>query len=64
MCATAESINVGIGGGVFIGVASTLQQLAWTAVGELVPRKDRGLALGIFELCARKCHQEFATRRT
>jgi len=52
MCATANSINVAIGGGVFIGVASTLQQLAWTAVGELVPRKYRGLALGIFEMCA------------
>ncbi|KAF2493645.1 trichothecene efflux pump, partial [Lophium mytilinum] len=52
ICATAHSIPVAIGGGVFIGVASTLQQLAWTAVGEIVPRKDRGLALGLFEMCA------------
>ncbi|KAF2808136.1 trichothecene efflux pump, partial [Mytilinidion resinicola] len=50
ICATANNIPVAIGGGVFIGVASTLQQLAWTAVGEIVPRKYRGLALGLFEI--------------
>jgi len=52
MAATADKMNVAIGGGVFIGVASACQQLAWTAVGEIVPRKYRGLALGLFEMCA------------
>ncbi|OCK82586.1 MFS general substrate transporter, partial [Lepidopterella palustris CBS 459.81] len=52
VCATATRVDVAIGGGTFIGVASAFQQLAWTAVGELVPRKYRAFALGAFEMCA------------
>jgi MFS family permease len=52
VAATANHVNVVIGGGVFIGIASTLQQLAWTGVGEMVPKKYRGLALGIFEMAS------------
>jgi MFS family permease len=51
MGATAQSVNVAIGGGIFIGVASACQQLAWSGLGEMVPRKYRSVALGIFELC-------------
>ncbi|OCK73657.1 trichothecene efflux pump [Lepidopterella palustris CBS 459.81] len=48
--ATAGHVNVVIGGGIFIGVASACQQLAWSGLGEMVPNKYRGLAIGIFEL--------------
>lgn len=50
VCATAKSINVAIGGGIFIGTASACQQLAWAATSEMVPRKYRGLVIGIFEM--------------
>ena len=48
--ATANHINVVIGGGIFIGAATSLQQQAWAALGEIVPKKHRGLVLGLFEL--------------
>jgi len=50
VCATAGSVNVAIGGGIFIGTASALQQIAWSGITEIVPRKYRSLALGLFEL--------------
>lgn len=49
MCATANHVNVVIGGGIFIGAASACQQIAWAGLTEIVPRKYRSLALGIFE---------------
>ncbi|OCK77078.1 MFS general substrate transporter [Lepidopterella palustris CBS 459.81] len=48
--ATATRVEVVIGGGIFIGVATLLQQQAWAALGEIVPKKHRGLILGLFEL--------------
>lgn len=50
ICATSNSVNVAIGGGIFIGAASACQQLAWAAVSEMVPKKYRGFAIGMFEL--------------
>jgi len=49
MSATAQHINVAIGGGILIGTASACQQVAWAGLTEVVPRKYRSLALGIFE---------------
>ena len=51
MGATANSVDVTIGGGIFIGVASACQQLTWSRLSEIVPRKYRAFALGIFEFC-------------
>lgn len=48
--ATATTVNTAIAGGIFIGCASACQQLAWSGLAELVPKKYRGLALGLFEL--------------
>jgi len=48
--ATAHRVDVVIGGGIFIGLATSLQQQAWAALGEIVPKKHRGLILGLFEL--------------
>ncbi|EXJ66790.1 uncharacterized protein A1O5_09985 [Cladophialophora psammophila CBS 110553] len=51
--ATGNNINTLIGGGIFIGTASACQQQAWAGVSEMVPKKYRGFAIGIFELaCA------------
>jgi MFS family permease len=44
--ATTNSINTVIVGGVFIGIASGMRQLAWVALGEIVEKKNRGLAFG------------------
>lgn len=53
VCATGTTINTLIGGGIFIGTASACQQLAWASISEMVPKKYRGLAIGLFELaCA------------
>ncbi|KAI9735349.1 MAG: hypothetical protein M1818_006544 [Claussenomyces sp. TS43310] len=51
IAATAHNVNVVIGGGIFIGFASACQQLAWSALGEMVPKKYRGFAIGLFETC-------------
>ncbi|KAF2489707.1 MFS general substrate transporter [Lophium mytilinum] len=48
--ATATRVEVVIGGGIFIGLATSLQQQAWASLGEIVPKKYRGLTLGLFEL--------------
>jgi MFS family permease len=48
--ATAQQVNVVIGGGIFIGFATSLQQQAWAALGEIVPKKHRALVLGLFEV--------------
>ena len=47
--ATAQSVNTVIGGSALIGVGGSMQQLAWTCLGELVPKRDRGMALGFLE---------------
>ena len=50
ICATGNNVNTLIGGGILIGTASACQQLAWAAVSEMVPKKYRGFAIGMFEL--------------
>ena len=47
--ATAPDINTLIGGGVLIGVASGMRQLAWACLGEIVPKKNRGLAFSLLQ---------------
>jgi len=47
--ATAHNVNTIIGGGVLIGIASSMRQLAWSCLGELIPRQSRGLAFGLLQ---------------
>lgn len=47
--ANATSRNIIIGAGGLIGIASCQHQLAWAGLGEIVPRRSRGLALGLFQ---------------
>lgn len=47
--ATANSVNTAIAGGVMIGLGGALHQMAWAALSEVVPKRNRGLALGLFE---------------
>lgn len=47
--ATAHNINTLIGGGILIGVASSMRQLAWSCLGEIVPKKNRGLAFSMLQ---------------
>ncbi|KAK9379740.1 trichothecene efflux pump [Kockiozyma suomiensis] len=46
--ATTHRVDVVIGGAAFIGAGSSMHQLAWSALSEMVPRKSRSVALGIF----------------
>ena len=47
--AKATSINECIGAGVLVGVGGTLHQICWSALGEVVPKRSRGIAFGILE---------------
>ncbi|KAI9743687.1 MAG: hypothetical protein M1818_003003 [Claussenomyces sp. TS43310] len=47
--ATAHRINTVIGGAVLIGAGSAMHQVCWSCLGEVVPRKKRPMALGVFE---------------
>jgi len=49
VAATAHTVNVVIGASIIIGVGSSMHQLAWACLGEVVPNKYRSLALGIFQ---------------
>lgn len=49
MAATAQRVDVVIGGSVFIGIASAMHQMAWSCLAEIVPHKHRAIALGIFQ---------------
>ncbi|EFX00504.1 trichothecene efflux pump [Grosmannia clavigera kw1407] len=49
VAATAKQVNTVIGAGAIIGVGSAMHQLAWSCLAELVPKKTRFLALGIFQ---------------
>jgi len=49
LSATAHDIDTLIGGGVLIGIASGMRQLAWSALGEIVPKKNRGLAFSVLQ---------------
>jgi MFS family permease len=50
--ALGKNINTLIGGSVFIGLGSSMHQIRWAAVGEIVPKKRRPLAIAIFEVSA------------
>ncbi|KAK1762784.1 trichothecene efflux pump [Phialemonium atrogriseum] len=50
VAATAHSVKTVIGASCLIGIASSMHQLAWSCLGELVPKRSRGFALGIFQL--------------
>lgn len=47
--AVGQNVNTLIGGSVLIGLGSGMHQIGWAAVGEIVPRKTRPLAIGLFE---------------
>lgn len=49
VAATAHDVNTVIGASCLIGVASSMHQLAWACLGELVPNRSRGVALGWFQ---------------
>ncbi|OCK74612.1 trichothecene efflux pump [Lepidopterella palustris CBS 459.81] len=46
VAATAKDINTVIAGAVLIGIAGSFRQIAWTSLGELVPKAYRGMAFG------------------
>lgn len=50
IAATAQSVNVVIGGCAIIGVASSMRQLAWSALGEIVPKRLRGVAFSMLQM--------------
>ncbi|OQU94856.1 hypothetical protein CLAIMM_01147 [Cladophialophora immunda] len=47
VAATAHNVNTVIVGTVLVGISGAMRQLAWSAVGEIVPKKYRGLSFGI-----------------
>lgn len=47
--ANARTVPTVIGAGVLIGIASSMHQLAWSCLGEVVPKRSRALALGLFQ---------------
>jgi MFS family permease len=49
IAASAHSVNTVIGGVVLIGVGSAGHQVAWSCIGEVVPRNCRPVAIGVFE---------------
>ena len=49
--ALAHNVNTVIAGAVLIGLGSSMHQLGWASVGEIVPKKHRPLSMGVFESC-------------
>lgn len=49
MSALATNLTALIAGSVVIGLGSSMHQLGWAAVGEIVPKKHRPLAMGVYE---------------
>ncbi|KAF2500031.1 MFS general substrate transporter [Lophium mytilinum] len=47
--AAGQDINTLIGGGVILGLSASMHQLAWAALGEIVPKKTRPLAFGFMQ---------------
>jgi MFS family permease len=47
--AAAQNINTMIGGGVIIGLSAAMHQLAWAALGEVVPKRTRPMAFGLMQ---------------
>lgn len=49
ICATGHSIPALIGGGSLIGIAASMRQMAWACMGELVPKRSRGVAFAFLQ---------------
>lgn len=49
LCALAPKISALVAGSVLIGLGSSMHQLGWACVGEIVPKKRRPVAMAIFE---------------
>ncbi|KAF4447577.1 trichothecene efflux pump [Fusarium austroafricanum] len=49
VAATAQKVNTVIGASAVIGMGSAMHQLAWSCLAELVPKKSRFFALGVFQ---------------
>lgn len=49
ICATGHKIPVLIGGSVLIGAGSSMHQMAWACLSEVVPRRSRPMALGALQ---------------
>jgi MFS family permease len=49
VCATGQAISTLIVGSVLIGLGSSMDLLAWSAVGEIVPKKHRPVIIGFYE---------------
>jgi MFS family permease len=49
VAATANEISTLIVAAVLLGLASSMDLLAWVAVGEIVPKKQRPVAVGLYE---------------
>lgn len=49
VCATGHKIPTLIGGSVLIGAGSSMHQMAWACLSEVVPRKSRPMALGLLQ---------------
>ncbi|OCK77155.1 trichothecene efflux pump [Lepidopterella palustris CBS 459.81] len=49
VAATAKNINTVIGGSCLVGLGSGLHQLAWASLAEVVPKRSRSVASGLFE---------------
>ena len=47
--ARATSINECIGAGVLAGLGGSLHQICWSGLGEVIPRRSRGIAFGLLE---------------
>lgn len=47
--ATGHSVRILIGGAVLIGAGSSMHQMAWTCLSEVVPRRSRPMALGLLQ---------------
>jgi MFS family permease len=49
ICAVGPNVNAVIAGSVLVGLGSSMHQLGWACVGEIVPKKHRPFAMAIFE---------------
>ncbi|KAF5560680.1 cell wall glycosyl hydrolase [Fusarium napiforme] len=52
VAATAHEVRTVIIGSAFIGVGNAMQELALTCISEMVPRRSRFLAMGVFQASA------------
>jgi MFS family permease len=50
VAATASSVITVIIASIFIGFGAAMHQLAWSCLAEVVPRRKRSFALGLFQV--------------